>query len=252
VRHALSFSRGAMKLLCCVGAILSIAFSSMAFAGDRSQFEVIGYSQDKSYFAFEEFGVIEASGHPYASMHLVDLTSNKPVKGWPYNVHLESETHSVSDARRQAAALAKSALNQYDISLSARAIIYRADGDDDAQSQSLQFSSMAHFTMSSTWRHHELIAKGIPMGTASGCEDFEQGPVGVQLIYSYDDSQRMVYVDDKLPRSRHCPLSYNPTAVYIPFEAENIVDGVALISVWSQGFEGPDRRFIAISITNKE
>jgi predicted secreted protein len=49
-----------------------------------------------------------------------------------------------------------------------------------------------------------------------------------------------------LPKSRGCPMDYRLYAVVTPFE--QATPRIALISIYPFGFEGPDRRFLAVPL----
>ncbi len=62
---------------------LSLLLVMPALAGDRAQIDLIGYSDDGSYFAFEEFGIQDGSGFAYSSIYVVDLVDDSWVVGTP-------------------------------------------------------------------------------------------------------------------------------------------------------------------------
>ena len=72
VRRAASLVFGLLGMLALVMPVL---------AGDRAQLDLIGYSADGSYFAFEEFGVQDGSGFAYSSIYVVDLVDDSWVVG---------------------------------------------------------------------------------------------------------------------------------------------------------------------------
>ena len=90
-------------------------------------------------------------------------------------------------------------------------------------------------------------SSNIPTGSGAPCEDwFSQKAVGFVLRARRLRPEREIHRDDVLPRSRGCPADYRIQSVYIPFQASDIASAVALISVYAHGFEGLDRRFIAV------
>ena len=54
--------------------------------------------------------------------------------------------------------------------------------------------------------------------------------------------------DTRVPASRNCVITYKFYGVFNPFDAHDNESAVAVLSVWSHGFEGPDRRFIALPV----
>jgi predicted secreted protein len=49
-----------------------------------------------------------------------------------------------------------------------------------------------------------------------------------------------------LPKSRGCPVDYRLYAVVAPFQ--QLAPRIAFVSLYRYGFEGPDRRFLAVPL----
>ena len=93
--------------LAIIGALLWLAQSVVpAAAADRALVDVIGYSEDLRYFAFEEFGVQDGSGFAYANRYYIDTTTDRYLPDTPIRVRLQDETKSVNNARAEAKAQA--------------------------------------------------------------------------------------------------------------------------------------------------
>jgi len=60
--------------------------ASPAFAGDRANLNILGYSEDGRYFAFEEYGVHDGSGGNYSDIYVIDLPADKWTYGSPFTV----------------------------------------------------------------------------------------------------------------------------------------------------------------------
>ena len=71
---------------------------------------------------------------------------------------------------------------------------------------------------------------------------------GIILRLTGPDGEREIFRDDVLPESRGCPSVYRIFAVVAPQYATPPAGYVAIIAVYPFGFEGPDRRFIAIPL----
>src|SRR4029450_2112606 len=83
-----------------------------ARAADNAERAIIGFSPDGRYFAFEQFGVQDGSGFPYAEIFVVDLIANQWVKGSPFREKVEDEGALVSAARFKTAKAARALLTQ--------------------------------------------------------------------------------------------------------------------------------------------
>jgi len=62
---------------------LTLWACSPALAGDTAEINVLGFSADGSIFAFEEYGVQDGSGFPYANRFYIDTASDKFLPGTP-------------------------------------------------------------------------------------------------------------------------------------------------------------------------
>src|SRR4051812_24371251 len=70
-------------LAAAIAALIILALP--ALAGDRASLNIIGYSEDGRYFAFEELGEFDGVGGYYAHIFVVDLSDDSWVKGTPYS-----------------------------------------------------------------------------------------------------------------------------------------------------------------------
>ena len=122
------------------------------------------------------------------------------------------------------------------------------DGAPDANAQALRFGSPG-YQPGAVMGDYELRLSSFATTAAAPCADwFSVDPMGYQLTISADGNERVVHRDESLPRSRGCPVTYRLYGVTLPFNAGSAEAAVALISVYPGGFEGPDRRFLAVPL----
>ena len=79
--------------------VLSVSLAAAADASDRA---IIGFSLDGGHFAFEEYGVQDGSGFPYADVYIINLETDEWVKGSPIRVVVRDEQATAHTARHQA------------------------------------------------------------------------------------------------------------------------------------------------------
>jgi predicted secreted protein len=73
---------------------------------------------------------------------------------------------------------------------------------------------------------------------------------GIVLTLTDAEGETELYRDDEmLPKSRGCPVVYRIFAVVAPQYTVPPAAHVAIIATYPFGFEGPDRRFIAIPLS---
>jgi predicted secreted protein len=69
---------------------LSVPVCSLpANAGSISELEILGFSADASIFAFEEHGIQDGSGFPYANRFYIDVATDGFVAGTPIRVRID-------------------------------------------------------------------------------------------------------------------------------------------------------------------
>jgi predicted secreted protein len=219
-----------------------------ALAGDRAQIDLIGFSEDGSYFAFEEFGVQDGSGFAYASIYVVDVVDDSWVVGTPIRVLAEDELATLAEIRAEAQLKAANYITMLGIAVPGEFVAMIGDGVPDNDGQSLSFGVPA-YGVGAVEGGHSLELARFDTSSATPCQEwFGSVPRGYQLSVVDDAGKRVVHRDDSLPRSRGCPVDYRLYGVVLPFAAEPLRDAVAIVSVYTFGFEGPDRRFIVVPL----
>lgn len=233
---------------------LSVAFVfsllTSAFAGDRALLNAIGYSEDGRYFAFEEFGVQDGSGFAYSTIYLIDLAEDKWVEGSPYRVRSEEEMTPLHVVRAEAASQAFADLEAYGIVTPADMIAFQAEGEPEIDQTSIQFNLPGFMGPAPRDDMYEIALDIYKAPLTEPCVDYMgQEPMGFAVnLTDLEGNSGRVYEDGHIPKSRGCPITYRPTAVFVPFQSYNFDHAVLLVSVWAHGFEGPDRRFIVVPL----
>ena len=219
-----------------------------ALAGDRALVDIIGYSENANYFAFEEFGIQDGSGFAYSNIYVVNLETDSWALGTPVRVMAQDETASLSQIRAQAQAEASETITALDIDVPAEMVALVGDGAPDADGHSLRFGAPG-YEPGAVRGEYELRLSSFRATAVAPCTEwFSVDPMGYELTISADGNERLVHRDESLPRSRGCPVTYRLYGVTLPFNAGSAEGAVALISVYPGGFEGPDRRFLAVPL----
>ena len=228
-----------------LAASLFAALVVPAQAGDRAGFYALGFSADGRYFAFEEYGIQDGSGFPYSNIYAIDLPADKWVPGAPFSVRVDADDASLAMARQQAMDLAQPTLDTLSLAAPAELIAHIGDGEPD-DGQVLSFGTPG-YGLAEPQNVRTLSLDTFPLA-ASGitCADYTDQPTeGFAL--QLDGVE--IYRDKALPKSRGCALGYRIHAVVTPFQGGLQEPAtVAIVSVYPFGFEGPDRRFIAVPI----
>jgi predicted secreted protein len=224
------------------------ATAQPAMAGDLAELQILGFSEDASIFAFEEYGVQDGSGFPYARRFYIDVAADAFVSGTPIRVLLQDETASLAEARAQARAPGQGIVSDAELA---------ANRGHTAGSNAVTELSADPWRMAVNPRPVvppideaiEFRLEEYPMDRA-GCEDL--GPTMGFRLLRIDlvprGSVSLLHQDDRIPQSRGCPLGYRIGAVQtIHPRAGGAPSFAVLIAVRSFGFEGPDHRWIAVT-----
>ena len=240
-----ALARRAARLLA-----IFVALATPALAADRANLDVLGYSADGRYFAFEQHGVQDGSGAPYSDVFIVDLPGDKWLPGTPVSVIEGLETDEpppLSEVRAKALAKAQPKLSALGINVPAETLVLLGDGVPDDDGKTLVFAEPQCCSPGATQDpRYTLTLSSFPAKLNEAyCADMQS--VGYALSISDGKTSTQLHRDGAiLPGSRGCTLDYRLYAVVAP--SSGIGPRVVLISSYPFGFEGPDRRFLAVPI----
>jgi predicted secreted protein len=220
------------------GILVGLSLMTPVLAGDRAAISLLGFSEDGRYFAFEEFGVQDGSGFPFSSIQVIDLVTDKWVAGAPFKARIDDETARQADARSEAAAQANGPMADAGISVPAEFIALNGDGEP-MDGKSLPYGGVGYgFDQPRDVR--VVTLETLPLPAPKGCPE---QPGTSYAGFALQQSGVELHRDASIPASRACPMDYRIYGIVAPFGGE---PSVAIVSVYSLGFEGPDRRFIAV------
>ncbi|RUT30245.1 DUF2259 domain-containing protein [Arsenicitalea aurantiaca] len=250
-----SARRGARALALVSAALYGSALlAAPALAGDSALLEIHGYSEDGRYFAFEEYGIQDGSGFPYTNLFVVDLSADRWVSGTPVRARDDSEidTQTMADLQRireEARQAAGPVLAELDITTPARIVALLGDGSLE-DGETLEFGIPGFTGPGSVGETYRLALETFEAGSPHDCETFLGTPaLGYALSITGEDGARELHRDGaNLPASRGCATAYRLYGVVIPYQTYGLEAAVALVSVYPFGFEGPDRRFLAVPL----
>ena len=227
-----------------------VTSASAASAGDYADREIIGFSPDGATFAFEEYGVEDGSGFPYSSIFVIDVATDNWVPGSPVRLRDEDESRPLSDLRREARAKASGLLGQHNIAVPGAVVASNPATETSADPYRVTFLPRLIVPPSGTGMRLELAEAEMP---AADCPDVGQAFKGYQLTLTGSGGPQGLHADTNIPKSRRCPIGYaiSDVVTYYP-DAGGDPSIAVIVSVYSVGFEGPDRRFLAVTTRFKE
>jgi predicted secreted protein len=228
-------------------AILFAAPASM-FAGDYAALDFIGFSKDGRYLAFEEYGTQDGSGFPYSSIYFVDVDKNT-LAAPAVNIRLQSERATEQQARAKAKLAAARIIRRFAIingntgqlTVSRMLTDLNVEVFRQGKTQKINFAEI----VTSMYRRGDYeLTLDLSEIKNKECDIFDQPVYKFELSLNAKDrdSTTVLQKDDRLPKSRSCPIDYSMQYVYL-YE-----DKIAVfLSTYWVGFEGPDMRYTAVT-----
>lgn len=222
--------------------------ATMASAADNAERAVIGFSPDGRYFAFEQYGVQDGSGFPYAEIFVVDLDANQWVKGSPFRQRLDDELAPVSAARASAAKAASSLLGKLKTTEPGKMLAAQLPTQAVADRHRIGFDPFYLSQTNQKGDRYTLKLDLVPFAAPESCYAEDGKQMGFKLTIKDNESgqEKEVHKDISIPSSRYCPRDYDISDVITYRPASGTSRQVALIGVYMRGFEGVNRRNIAV------
>jgi predicted secreted protein len=230
-----------LRDLCRALPLALLALSAPALAGDAAELELLGFSADGRYLAFEQYGILDGSGTPYAEIFFIDVPANayaaKPVKS---DVQPDVSLDKARESTRQAAA---DDLKKLKIDPKQRGQHLIAHGLHDLGvaprevefTPQLPLGGMAY----ESYRLH-LESRAIEQD----CFGLGQAQIFTLALHLPDGKTvRTLQHDGKLPESRGCPLEYRIQDVYLYKERRLAV----FLNVFQPGYEGRNMRYLVVT-----
>lgn len=221
--------------------------SRPAVAGDVSDLEILGFSADASIFAFEEHGIQDGSGFPYANRFYIDVATDGFEAGTPIRVRIDDENASLGQARAQARAAGQSIVPDDELAEN-RGHTAGFDAITELSADPFRMAVSPRLVIPPIDDSVEFRIEEYTLD-ATGCENL--GPtMGFRLLridLRAGGSVSLLHEDTRIPSSRGCPLGYRIGAVQTIHPDSGLPSFAIMVAVRSFGFEGPDYRWIAVS-----
>lgn len=230
-----------------IGLLALMVLAQPAWAGDRAGVNFIGFSGNGAYFAFEEFGIQDGSGFAYADLYVIDMAADKWVRGTPVRIRVDNENIGLNEVRARARKQAQPVLDRLEIEMPVEVLALNGDGALGTNPGQFRFGLPGFGRDEPRGDHMLTLASHVATSPLPCADWFGMPPLGFML--SLDE--RVVHDETAIPESRGCAQEYRLYGVVQPLWAQAIEEAVAIIAVYPGGFEGPDRRFIAVPLGEK-
>lgn len=212
-------------------------------AGDGAALEIIGFSSDGRYFAFEQYGEEDGSGALYSEIAVIDVSTDQFVAGTPVAGGSREEAMTKASAILRRLGIRGDGVEAGIVTASrAREVIVPKDMNrlmDDAVADmplaESVFGAGARVTL-----HIGDVA-------APHCVGLEEHPKGFTLsLESPGLGPAILHRDLTVPRSRGCPDHYGLAGAYALRTSGGAAGLAVLIQYFYFAFEGHNRRFLAV------
>jgi len=228
--------------------VLSLFFNFPALAADTAERNIIGFSPDGTWFAFEEFGISDGSGAPYSNIFIINIDQDKWAKGTPIKVNFGEKVALVSAARTQSLNKAQPILDQYKITEPGMLLASNPVTEISTNPRRIDF--YRNRNLANPAKKLSYVLKEISFPENATCKSFGIKEKGFSLSLTKGGSPlTQVYKDETVPASRQCPNRYAISDVIEFTPASGPTRHIVLIHMFVQGFEGPDSRFLAVPVT---
>lgn len=227
-----------------VPALLSVAVLP-AHSAELAELGATGFSEDGSFFAFEQFGTQDGSGYPYASITIVDVIKDAWVPGMPISVRLENDSSNANAARSATQQQALGLLENYGIQ-SANGVVLAHNPASEISADPMRVRFLPFKTTTAIGDPIEVTLNQFRLPAGHKCEVYGQ-TFGYRLLLSQPGRVRILHEDTRIPTSRGCPLAYRIDQVI----AYHVAGGKLVLAIMlvmnTPGFEGPDGKYLAVT-----
>lgn len=235
-----------LAAFCAITLLLIFHVSGKARAGDYAERHILGFSPDGASFAFEQFGVQDGSGFPYADIFVIDTATDQWIEGSPFRVLLKDERAQLKWARREAVTRAGNTLRERLISVPGRLLASNPPQELSANPHAVSVNTSRAATIPPERWDFSIEELSF---SDDKCASYGAAPVkGFRLTARKEGEEpQVLHADSSIPESRGCPLRYaiSDVVIHEPDGGKRVF--AVLISIFAHGFEGPDRRFLAVT-----
>ncbi|TCV64412.1 putative secreted protein [Neorhizobium sp. R1-B] len=234
------------SLLACA----AMFFADTTSAADIASIQPIGFSADGHTFAYEEYGIHDGSGFPYANIYVLDLTNDTFLPGTPFRVRLEQDDATIAKARWRVRNDAGAVIESHELANHpAEFVAFNPATEVDADPHRLRYLSVA--ALPAIGKPNTLVLEELPQPLDPRCEGLISRTVAFRLRFTERDgmpADEIVHEDRHIPLSRNCVGGYRLGGIVSGSSGGSTPVEVALVMVLSAGFEGQDGRWIAIPL----
>ena len=226
-----------MRTVRCMLASLMVA--GPAFAWDQSVLTDVRFSPDGRYFSFVEYTEPEAEERGFASLYIIDTTSDAWVAKTPMRVSLEGEGASGKKALAELRNRSLDLIQQFGLRDTGPPIVPFLEIDRGAPYDRRREIFLPPLRSKLALVQRKALS-------APPCNEDTPSAMDFRLVMSGRDTITLADYVRRLPRSRGCAIGYDIAAAFLHKKGERTVIAV-VIGVFTQGWEGSNRQLITVT-----
>ncbi|MCV0428995.1 MAG: DUF2259 domain-containing protein [Roseibium sp.] len=224
---------------------------SVAHAADDADVQILGFSKAGDYFAFEQYGIQDGSGFPYSEIFVLDVIGDSWVKPSPFRRRDDINDRDVydgdtflSETRAKNRATAQPLLQSRKIAGKGKTVGFNPRTELTSDPHKMIVAPTNTYPFED--KPLELTLDEYPM-SSSECANYGTETKGFRLTMKYQGIARTLHEDKSVPDSRICPHAYRIERIVTHFPEQAPPVFAILVQMESFGFEGSDRRYLAIT-----
>lgn len=222
-------------------------FQAVAIAGDVPSLDILGFSEDGGIFAFEEYGIQDGSGFPYARRFYVDTEKDRFLAGTPIRVRLDKEDAPLDAARVEARRQGEKIIADAELARHPGYVAgWNAVTEQSANPQVMRVLPRPIFPSPDDPLEVRLEELSLPVESDCMGQGDTKGFRLLRVGTTAGVETRMLHEDTAIPESRHCPLGYSVGGLLTYYPNGTAPIFVVMVAVRSVGFEGPNYNWIAV------
>jgi predicted secreted protein len=247
-------------------ALALAAAAPCARAGDGSAVNILGFSADGRYFAYEQYGEQDGSGTLHSTITAIELAGDRVVKGMPVSAIMDPDNpgfgkeprdKQLADVRAKAAADAAAVLQQVGIAAAGQMVASVRDSRargilQPEEVKTARKAAVATVTLPADrfGPDTRLVLREFDIALPR-CKDLVSGgehPNGFGLTLERK-SRPTIHLsrDQTIPVARGCPDLYGIAEAHALALPDGTNALAVLIQYFYTAYEGPDRRFIVVT-----
>lgn len=226
-----------------LAAAMFMAMPAASFAGEAAELNVLGFARDGGVFAFEEFGVQDGSGFPYANRFYIDTTNDTFMAGAPVRIRIDSDGAELAQARSDAAAAGEAIVAASEFKPGFMAAF---NAITEQSADPMKVVALPRPVFPPVDKPVGLRLEEINVPSPADCA--AMGPVKGFRLVRFDPETNadiaILHEDDRVPASRNCPQGYRLGGLQTYMETGAFA---VIIAIRAAGFEGPNHRWLAVT-----